>query len=66
MTDLITRLLERAHLREFAICQEAAVALKAAEQERDDAIRRYNDLLQTWNPEARLHETSPQAATTRQ
>ena len=40
MSDLITRLRQYAHLREFAICGEAAVALEAAERERDEAIRR--------------------------
>ena len=45
MSDLITRLRRRAHLPEFKICGEAADALEAAEQERDIANRRYEQLL---------------------
>jgi hypothetical protein len=44
MSDLITRLHRRAHLPEFKICGEAADALEAAEQERDVANRRYEQL----------------------
>ncbi len=44
MSDLITRLRQRAHLREFQICGEAAAALEAAERERDEANRRYEQL----------------------
>jgi len=62
VADLITRLLERAHLREFAICQEAAAALAAAERERDEAVRRYNDLLRTAKPESEAEDTSTGAA----
>ena len=40
MSNLITRLRQCAHLREFAICGEAAAALEAAERERDEAIRK--------------------------
>ena len=48
MSDLITRLRRRAHLPEFRICGEAADALKAAEQERDIANRRYEQLREEW------------------
>jgi hypothetical protein len=44
MSDLITRLRRRAHLSEFRICGEAADALEAAEQERDTANRRFEQL----------------------
>ena len=40
MSDLVIRLRRRAHLPEFRICGEAADALEAAEQERDTADRR--------------------------
>jgi hypothetical protein len=48
MSDLITRLRRRAHLPEFRICGEAADALKAAEQERDIANRRYEQVWTEW------------------
>lgn len=48
MSDLIARLRERAHLSEFRICGEAAAALEAAERERDEATRRYNDICRAW------------------
>ena len=48
MSDLITRLRRRAHLPEFRICGEAADALEAAEQERDIANRRYEQVWKEW------------------
>ncbi len=48
MSDLITRLRQRAHLPEFTICGEAASALEAAERERDEANRRYDQLRRAW------------------
>ena len=48
MSDLIARLRERANLSEFRICGEAAAALEAAERERDEATRRYNDICRAW------------------
>ena len=48
MSDLITRLRRRAHLPEFKICGEAADALEAAEQDRDTAKRRYEQLWREW------------------
>ena len=48
MSDLITRLRRRAHLPEFRICDEAADALEAAEQERDTANRRYEQVWKEW------------------
>ena len=48
MSDLITRPRRRAHLPEFQICGEAADALEAAEQERDIANRRYEQVWTEW------------------
>ena len=48
MSDLITRLRRRAQLPEFRICGEAADALEAAEQERDVANRRYEQVWKEW------------------
>jgi hypothetical protein len=46
MSELVARLRRRAHLPEFKICGDAADALEAAEQDRDAANRRYE---QIWN-----------------
>ena len=48
MTDLLTRLRQRAHLTEYRICGEAAEALEAALQERDEANRRYHEIAAAW------------------
>ena len=48
MSDLLTRLRQRAHLTEYRICGEAAEALEAALQERDEADRRYHDICAAW------------------
>ncbi len=48
MSDLIARLLQRAHLAEFRICGEAAEALEAALRERDEADRRYHEVCAAW------------------
>ncbi len=48
MSDLIARLLQRAHLAEFRICGEAAEALEAAQRERDEANRRYHEISSAW------------------
>ncbi len=48
MSDLIARLLQRAHLAEFRICGEAAEALEAALQERDEANHRYHEICAAW------------------
>ena len=51
MSELVVRLRRRAHLPEFKICGEAADALEAAEQERDAANRRYDQIWQAWERE---------------
>ena len=48
MSDLLTRLRQRAHLTEYRICGEAAEALEAALRERDEADRRYHDICAAW------------------
>ncbi len=48
MSDLLTRLRQRAHLTEFRICGEAAEALEAALRERDEANRRYHEISSAW------------------
>ena len=48
MSDLLTRLRQRAHLTEFRICGEAAEALEAAMRERDEADRRYHEVCAAW------------------
>jgi hypothetical protein len=58
MRELITRLRRRAHLPEFRICGEAADALEAAEQERDDANHRYE---QIWKERQREVQESRKA-----
>jgi hypothetical protein len=51
MSELVVRLRRRAHLPEFKICGEAADALEAAEQERDAANRRYEQIWKAWERE---------------
>ena len=48
MSDLLTRLRQRAHLTEFRICGEAAEALEAAQRERDEANHRYHEICAAW------------------
>ncbi len=48
MSDLLTRLRQRAHLTEYRICGEAAEALEAALRERDEADRRYHEIAAAW------------------
>ncbi len=58
MSDLIARLRQRAHLREFRICGEAAEALEAAQRERDDANRRYHEICATGLREQQTKHTA--------
>ncbi len=58
MSDLITRLRQRAHLSEFRICGEAAEALEAAQQERDEANRRYHEICAAWLREQQTKHTT--------
>ena len=58
MSDLIVRLLQRAHLAEFRICGEAAEALEAALRERDEADRRYHDVCAAWLREQQTKQTT--------
>ena len=66
MSDLLTRLRQRAHLTEYRIFGEAAEALEAALRERDEANRRYHDICAAWlreqQSEPTTHSTSAQAA----
>ncbi len=48
MSDLLTRLRQRAHLTEYRICGEAAEALEAALREWDEADRRYHEVCAAW------------------
>ena len=58
MSDLLTRLRQRAHLTEYRICGEAAEALEAALRERDEADRRYHDICAAWLGEQKSKHTA--------
>jgi hypothetical protein len=58
MSDLLTRLRQRARLTEYQICGEAAEALEAALRERDEANRRYHDICAAWLREQQSEQTT--------
>ena len=58
MSDLITRLRQRAHLSEFRICGEAAEALEAARRELEEANHRYHEVCAAWLTEQQTRQTT--------
>jgi hypothetical protein len=58
MSDLLTRLRQRARLTEYRICGEAAEALEAVLRERDEANRRYHDICTAWLREQQSEQTT--------